>query len=789
MLVVFLPVSRADEGDTYIFTTIAGNSPLGGGLQRFAWPLSMAIDASDFIYVTDTDAAVVYKVTPAGEVSILAGKYTEYQTIDGSVDTARFKSLLGVAVDGSGDVLVGDNRTIRKITPAGDVSTFTGVAGESGITDGTLAEARFGEITCLTFDSAGNLYAAAGQNFTIRKITPEGVVSTLAGALGQQGSLDGIGAAARFGGISGMVADDDGTLYVAEGGNRTIRKVSPTGEVTTLAGSAGEEGDADGLGAAARFGRPWGIALDSTGNIFVSDAGNHTLRKITPAGMVSTVAGKSGFAGGLDGTGEEARFIELSALVSDTANNIYGTDSVDGTIRKITPAGVVTTFVGVGRDNAIESIDGPDSAAQLAPITGLAFASNGDIYIADYFHSVIRKFPADEKMIYTYAGGMDIRGDTDGPALEARFSAPFGVAVDDDGVVYVADTGNNKIRRISPDGMVSTLNDILTGQFDIRDGIGGAPAFHNPMDLAVDHDGTLYVCDTGHHFIRKISPTGVVSLFAGKPHQFGERDGLGSEARFYNPDRIVLDGLGNVYVLDRRVNGRVVRKITATGLVSTIEAGDRVSGLTVDEDGNVYVLGSTITKISPAGSISSIVAKAISNAAAGSELKDIEFTMTGDIAVDKGGGLLVASGRSLHIGQPAVAPKISEQPLSLSVKSGEQVRFSVAADASPAATYQWYFNGNLFQNATTTELVFTNAQASDAGDYTVVVTNLLGSTTSDVAKLTVSAATGSSPASTGPVAAKTGSSGGGGGSPSIWFLLTLTILTVVRFGCRVGHFA
>lgn len=773
-LVAILPFSRADVENTYIFNTIVGNSPLSGVLQRFAWPLSMAIDASGIIYVADTDASVVYKVTPAGGVSIVAGKSTVYETIDGPAETARFKALLAVAIDESGNVFVGDNRTIRKITPSGEVSTFAGVAGEVGVHDGPLAEARFGEITCLSFDGSGNLYTAAGQDFTIRKITPAGIVATLAGAHGESGSVDGIGSAARFGSVSGMVAADDGTLYIADGSNRTIRKVSPAGEVTTLAGRAGQSGSADGLGSAARFGRPRGITLDSMGNLFVSDAGNHTIRKITAAGLVSTLAGKSGLAGGLDGTGEEARFIEVSALVSDATNNIYGTDSVDGTLRKITPAGVVTTLVGVGRDNAIDSIDGPDSAAQLAPLTSIAIASNNDVYIADYFHRVIRKVPAGGK-IFIYAGGMDIRGHIDGPALEARFSNPVGVAVDDDGVVYVADSGNNQIRKISTDGIVSTL-DNLSGQYNILDGIGGAPAFHNPVSVAVDHDGTLYVCDAGNYFIRKISPTGVVSLFAGKPHQFGEVDGLGSEARFYHPAHIVLDGLGNAYVLDRRVEGRVVRKITAAGLVSTIDAGDRVTSLTVDQEGNVYVLGATITKISPRGTSSPIVSKAISNAASGRELKVIEFTMTGDIAVDKSGDLLVTSGRSLHKGQAAVAPKITEQPHSLSVKSGEQVRFSVAAEALPEATYQWFYNGSPFQDATTSELAFTNARATDAGNYTVVVTNEFGSATSEVAKLSITSTTVSPPPSTG----SSGSSGGGGGAPSVWFLFTLTSLAVAR---------
>jgi sugar lactone lactonase YvrE len=466
------------------------------------------------------------------------------------------------------------------------------------------------------------------------------------------------------------------------------------------------------------------LALDPSGNLFVADNRSHTLRKLTPGGMVSTVAGQAGLVGSLDGTGSNARFFELSGIVSDTGGNLFATDSVDGTIRKITPAGVVTTLVGVGRDNALESLDGPDSAALLAPITGIAIAPNNDVYIADYLHSVIRKVPVGGK-IFTFAGGMDQRGTTDGPGTDARFNAPFGVAVGVDGTVYVADTGNNVIRRITPEGVVSTLTG-LTGDLPILTGPDGPLVFHSPRAVAVDAAGTVYVSDAGYYIVRKITPAGVVSTLAGKFDRFGEVDGTGQEARFHRLGSMVLDGAGNLYVLDGWDAGAVVRKITPAGVVTTLADTQGATGLTADAAGNVYIAGPTLKKINALGVVSTLVSKDAAKTGAGDAGPDIEFAMTGGIAVDAKGALYVASGRAVHKGQLATAPVITTQPSGLSVATGASVQFSVAATAIPAATYQWYFNGSPFQGATASELSFTNARASDAGDGAPSAWFLLG---------------------------------------------------------------
>ena len=220
----------------------------------------------------------------------LAGSTGGAGAVDGTGSAARFASPAGAVVDALGNIFVADqaNHVIRKVTPAGAVTTFVGAAGVMGSMDGTGAAARFNSPTGLAIDTVGVIYVADSDNCVIRTITPAGDVATLAGTPGSCSSVDGTGAAARFHTPDGVAADSGGTVYVADTGNNTIRRITTTGVVTTLAGLAGSPGTTDRTGSAARFDMPWGIAVDASGSIFVSDFLSHTIRTITQAGVVTT---------------------------------------------------------------------------------------------------------------------------------------------------------------------------------------------------------------------------------------------------------------------------------------------------------------------------------------------------------------------------------------------------------------------------------------------------------------------------------------------------------------------
>ena len=287
-------------------------------------------------------------------------------------------------MDGSGNVYVADtyNYTIRKITPEGVVSTLAGLAGSSGSADGTGSAARFNYAQAAwPWTASGNVYVADSGNNTIRKITPAGVVSTLAGLAGTPGSADGTGSAARFCYPYGVAVDGSGNVYVADSMNYTIRKITPAGVVSTLAGWPGSSGSTDGTGSAARFDYPTGVAVDGSGNVYVADTDNYTIRKITPAGVVSTLAGLAGTSGSADGTGSAARFDWPHGVAVDGSGNVYVADTGNYTIRMITPAGVVSTLAGTAGSSG--SADGTGSAARFNYPYGVAVDGSGNVYVAD----------------------------------------------------------------------------------------------------------------------------------------------------------------------------------------------------------------------------------------------------------------------------------------------------------------------------------------------------------------------------------------------------------------------
>jgi hypothetical protein len=448
---------------------------------------------------------------------------------DGTGAAARFSFPEGVATDGAGNVYVADtaNATIRKITPTGVVTTLAGTAGMTGSADGTGAAARFSFPEGVATDSAGNVYVADNANATIRKITPTGVVTTLAGTAGMSGSTDGTGAAARFSNPIGVGTDGAANVYVADGS--TIRKVTPSGAVTTLAGSPTVIGSADGTGDAAGFYSPSGVTTDSAGAVYVADTFNDIIRSITPAGVVTTMAGTAGMGGSIDGTGAAARFSIPTGVATDSAGNVYVADSGIWTgglgeinygnhiIRKITPTGVVTTLAGTAEMSG--SADGTGAAARFNTPLGVATDSAGNVYVADTYNSTIRKITS-AGVVTTLAGTAGMTGSNDGTGAAARFNYPTGVTVDVTGNVYVADTRNDIIRKITPAGAVTTLAG-MAGMNGSSDGTGAAARFDSPSGVAVDSAGNLYVADTNNSTIRKITSAGVVTTVVGRPGENG----------------------------------------------------------------------------------------------------------------------------------------------------------------------------------------------------------------------------------------------------------------------------
>ena len=531
-----------------VATTLAGTKrSIGstdgtGSAARFQKPIGVAVDSAGNVYVADSWNRTIRKVTPAGVVTTLAGSAGIRGSADGTGSAARFDYPTGVAVDSSGNIYVADQARIRKVTSAGVVTTLAGSYGVNGSTDGTGSAALFHSLYGVALDAAGNVYVTDSYNHTIRKVTSAGVATTLAGKAYTSGSSNGTGSAARFNNPTGIAVDGSGNVYVADEYNHRIRKITPAGAATTLAGLS--SGSSDGTGSAAQFFSPKGMSMDGSSNVYVSDSNNHAIRKITQAGAVTTLAGGATVYGSIDGIGSTARFQPPSGIAMDNSGNVYVSASFEPTIRKVTSSGLVTTLPG-GFPNGVSG--------------GISIDGTGNIYSA---HNGTIKKMTSAGVMSILAGTEYTSGSIDGTGSSARFSTARDVALDNSGNIYVADTGNHTIRKVTQAGVVTTVAG-TAGSIGSTDGTGSAARFNEPNGVAVDSTGNVYVADYGNHRIRKVTPAGVVTTMA---------DTVGSAVFFYQPRKIAVDGSDNVYVSN---NTRVL-KVTQAGLVAAI--GGSVEG-------------------------------------------------------------------------------------------------------------------------------------------------------------------------------------------------------------------
>ena len=748
-------VARAD---IYVFSNLIGNSAAldhtdgTGGNARFLNPTSVAVDGAGNIYVADGGDHTVRKVSTAGVVTTLAGSSGQAGSNDGTGANARFVYPYAIAVDGAGNVYVTDtgNHNVRKITAGGAVTTLAGTAGVAGSTDGTTA--LFNLPQGIAVDATGNVYVADTNNSTIRKIGVNGVVTTLAGAAGQTGGNDGAGAGARFNYPFGVAVDATGNIYAADFGNSTIRKITAGGTVTTLAGSAGLSGSPDGLGSGARFDHPSAVAVDGAGNVYVIDTSNQTVRKVSAGGSVSTLAGTPGTNGRADGTGAAARFFYPAGIAVTSAGTIYVADTGNHTLRVVTAAGAVTTLAGGAGVSGIA--DGVGGEARFAYPDGVAMDGAGNLYIADHDNHTIRKMnPAGG--VTTLAGAAGIPGSADGAGGAARFSGPTGVAVDGSGNVYVADAGNTSIRKISANGTVTTFAGVsgVAGSFD---GVGTAARFNAPQGIAVDSAGNIYVADTNNSTIRKVTAGGTVTTIAGVAGQTGSGDGPGGAARFNGPYAVAVDSGGNVYVADFR--NATIRKITvATGTVTTLAglAGqvgftdglggaarfNQPYGVAVDGSGNVFVADTynrSVREITAAGAVTTLNGT------------NSRFYYPQGITADGAGNLYIADGdnQSVSKGVFVASPPSGSSIASPTVTSGQIATFTLGA-ANSQTTYQWQVstnagatwaalsNNSTYGGVTTTTLTAATTTAMTGNLYRAQLANAAGSSVSGTATLTV----------------------------------------------------
>ncbi len=585
---------------SFTIETVAGSSFVGDGGPAALAVLSDAegvcTDRAGNVYVSDTDDHRVRKIAPSGIVSTVAGTgIAGFQGDGGQADQAQLNLPYGISVDPAGNLYIADlgNGRVRRVAPNGVITTVAGNAPDRLLSPRNVLA-----------DDLGNLFISEFDANRIRRLAADGALTIFAGT-GVPG-FDGDGgapASARLNAPAGMAFDKSGAFYFADSGNQRIRKIV-AGSISTVIGAA----DA-GASAANQLSLPTSVAIDGAGNLFIADSGNRRIRKLATGGAVGTVPG-FGRDLAFDGSGNlfiasGSRLQELTAtgvLVNIAGDGTFGFHGDGGraTVARLSgPSGIAVDASGNfwigdegnGRIRAVSTTGVITTAAdQLSNPSGLALDRALNLFIAEKSHDRIRKMTSGALSVVAGNGTAGFSGDL-AAAVSAQLQAPGAVAVDASGILYIADSGNHRVRRVNANGTIST--------------IAGPPQLDTPRALFLDASGNLFIADAGNHSVRKLSPQGDLTIVAGAGVEgFSGDGGQATGARLSQPRGVAVDGAGNIWIAD--TGNHRLRVISPNGVIATAAGGSlggfsgdggpadvalfrRPSALTVDNAGAIWI--------------------------------------------------------------------------------------------------------------------------------------------------------------------------------------------------------
>ncbi|MGA3235026.1 MAG: hypothetical protein ABSG03_01885 [Bryobacteraceae bacterium] len=667
-LLAAAPMALAQQ---YSISTIAGGAPFATPVNATAisigQPRRVALDSAGNVYFSTGNC--VYKMSGT-TLSLVAGNSRPGFSGDGGPATnAQLNAPQGIAVDKSGNIYISDtnNNRVRIVTPNGIINTFAGtgqIGSVQNFGDGGPANQAFLHLPGgLALDSSGDLYIADTGDNTIREITTNGIINTIAGDGLPSYLGDGyLATTAELHSPEDVALDSSGNVYIADTGNAYIREITiSTGIINFIAGdgSIGYAGDG-GLANVAGLIEPFAIALDSSGNVYFTEPEDGRVREITiSTGDINTVVGNGnlGFSG--DGGPATGAMLHLNTgLAIDPSGNLYIADSLNNRLRKVTGT-TISTIAGSGVFS-YSGDGGPATGAQLNAPEALAVDASGNVYIADTDNNVVRQISA-AGIIGTIAGnGSAGFGGDGGAATAAQLSAPQGLAVDASGNVYVSDTANARVRKISG-GTITTVAGSGTKGY-AGDGAAATSAqLNTPVGLALDKSGNLYITDVSASVVRKVSPGGIITTVAGNGSQGYSGDtGPATAAMLNGPQGVAVDASGNLYISDT-LNG-VIRGVTVSGTISTIagngidgysgDGGPAISaefgsptGIVVDSAANLYIAdsGARVRKVFASGIITTIAGSGVSGYTGDGGLATAA-TLNGanGLAVDSTGDIFIA---------------------------------------------------------------------------------------------------------------------------------------------------
>ncbi|MBI4907469.1 MAG: hypothetical protein HY820_27840 [Acidobacteria bacterium] len=639
----------------YTIRTYAGGGPPDGSLASAVGvhPTGVAVDRVGNLYISDSYRRV-YKVTNAGVISLYAGNGDWGFSGDGgrAVD-AQLASPLELATDSSGNLYISDlaNSRVRRVSTSGIITTVAGNGTGRPFQDGVPAvNSALDNPRGLVVDNAGNLYIAEALAHRVRKVTTDGVIHTVAGNGVRGLSGDGGPASnASLGEPYGLAMDEGGNLYIGELFNCRVRRVSPSGIITTVAGTSCGGYSRDGGPATGAMLTAAGIAVDSNGNLYVADRDTR-IRKVATNGIITTVAGNgvSGYGG--DGGAATSAMLRVPWNVAvDLAGNVYFTDDGNLRVRKVS-SGIITTAAGTGGPS-YSGDGGPATKAQLS-VAGVAVSSGGDLFVADSANYRVRRVsPAGVISTFAGSGNCCALGDG-GPATNAWLSAPSGVALDSVGTVYIADTFNDRIRAVSG----GTIRTIAGNGVAGHSGDGGpatGASLYRPVGIAVDSNRNVYIAEIIGHRIRKVTSNGIISTVAGTGiYGYSGDGGPAANAQINRPGSVAVDLEGNLFIAD--TGNRRIRKVDTNGIISTVAGSanlvENPTGVAVDQTGVLYITTSTRVWRLDQGVLTAIAGNGTSGFSGdGGPALSASFQGAGSIAIGLNGQMYVADQSRVRI--------------------------------------------------------------------------------------------------------------------------------------------
>ena len=619
-------------------------------------PKDVAVDNHGDLFIADSYNNVVEEVTPAGRLSVVAGDLKQGSPTPGPATSSNLSYPTGVAVDKHGDLYIADqgNNVVEEVSPAGRLSVVAGSGKQGPPTPGPATDSELNFPYGVAVDAQGDLFIADSVNNVVEEVTPAGRLSVVAGT--GKGGLPTPGPAdsSALAGPEGVAVDAHGDLFIADFLNNVVEKVTPAGRLSVVAGNGARRPGAPGPATGSELERPSGVAVDSHGDLFIADLADNVVEKVTPAGRLSVVAGDGKLGLATPGPAISSDLSYPTGVAVDAHGDLFISDEGFSVVEEVNPAGRLSVVAGIA-DQSGRPTPGPATRSDLGNVHGVAVDAVGNLFIADGSGVVEKVNPAGRLSVV--AGDFRAGQPTPGPATRSGLG-PSGVAVDAHGDLFIADSSNNVVEEVNPAGRLS----VVAG-----DGRRGPPTpgpadtsrLDDPLSVAVDAQGDLFIADQGNNVVEEVTPAGRLSVVAGDGKRGPPTPGPADSSRLDGPWSVAVDAQGGLFIADTGNN--VVEEVTPAGRLSVVAGDgkrgpptpgpadsselDGPTGVTADAHGDLFIAdqgNNVVEEVTPAGRLSVVAGDGEEGPPTPGPADSSRLLAPADVAVGAHGDLFIA---------------------------------------------------------------------------------------------------------------------------------------------------